>query len=155
MGGAQDILECMKNPIRNFYEENGYYVAKGVYSPDEIRELEGDFDRIVKQMQSSGEDVNARWKGGEMDKLKAEKTEILHTHNVQIFSERWHKAFLQEKFLDATSAILGPDIVLHHTKLLQKPFREGGAIPHAPGLDLFPERKGYHDGGRHPCFRGH
>jgi phytanoyl-CoA hydroxylase len=135
------IICAMTNPIHAFFQENGYYVAKGVYSPEEIRELEGDFDRIVDQLDASGETVRVRWTGEQMEKLKAENTEIVHTHNVQIFSERWHRAFLQEKFLDAASAILGPDVILHHSKLFQKPSEKGAPFPMHQDWTYFPSEK--------------
>src|SRR5439155_22076433 len=97
--------------------ETGYYIARGVFSKEEVRALEEDFDRIVAQLLGSKEDINAAWKGPEMERLGASKTSLIHTHNVQQFSARWHRALMQEKFLAVTEALLGPDIVLHHSKL--------------------------------------
>ena len=36
--------------IGKFFHENGYYFAKGVYSPEEITAMENDFDRVVDQL---------------------------------------------------------------------------------------------------------
>ena len=101
----------------DFFREHGYYVAKGVFTPDEVAELEADFDRIVDQLSASGENINARWSGPEMDRVGAEGTVVLHTHNVQTFSAVWHRAFLHPKFLAVTSELLGENIILHHSKL--------------------------------------
>ena len=131
----------MTNPIGTFFQENGYYVAKGVYSTDEIRALEVEFDRIVEQLDASGETVRVRWEGAQMEKLKAEKTEIVHTHNVQIFSGQWLRALLHEKFLDVASAILGPDVILHHSKLFQKPSEKGAPFPMHQDWTYFPSEK--------------
>ena len=35
------------NEMRTFFEDNGYYLAKGVFSPGEVGRLEDEFDRIV------------------------------------------------------------------------------------------------------------
>ena len=48
-----------------------------------------EFDRIVEQLQASREQINARWQGESMDRLSAEATVVLHTHNVQRYSARW------------------------------------------------------------------
>src|SRR5690349_11790958 len=88
--------------IKKFYDDNGYYLARGVFDQDELRGLEEDFDRIVAQLVDSKEDINARWKGPEMERLGAAKTSVIHTHNVQQFTARWHRAMLQEKFLNVT-----------------------------------------------------
>jgi len=127
--------------IRSFYEQNGYYVARGVFSPDEIRALETDFDRIVARLTSGHEDVNARWQGPEMEKLGAAETVVLHTHNVQQFSAAWLRAMLHKGFLDVAEAILGPDIILHHSKLFQKPAEKGAPFPMHQDWTYFPTVK--------------
>ena len=93
--------------IGKFFHENGYYFAKGVYAPEEITTMENDFDRVVDQLLKSDENVNARWGGRLMDALDGGESVIIHTHNIQSFSGVWMQAFMQEKFLDITEAILG------------------------------------------------
>ena len=39
--------------IQTFFNENGYYLAKGVFSADEINLLEKEFDRIVGQLRKT------------------------------------------------------------------------------------------------------
>lgn len=127
--------------IKAFFEENGYYLAKGVFSLDEVQGLEEDFDRIVAQIKGSGENVNARWGGEEMKRLDGGESFIVHTHNVQCFSERWLRACQHQKFLDVAEAILGPDIILHHTKLFQKPPEKGSPFPMHQDWGYFPTEK--------------
>jgi len=129
------------NDIQTFYDENGYYVARGVFSPEEIGLLETDFDRIVAQLSSSREDANARWSGPEMERIGAAETVVLHTHNVQQYSGVWMRALLQEKFLNIAEAILGPDIILHHSKLFQKPAEKGAPFPMHQDWTYFPTIK--------------
>lgn len=126
------------NDIKTFFEENGFHLAKGVFAPDEVAALEEDFDRIVAQLQGGNEATNARWGGDEMKRLDGGDSVIVHTHNVQCFSERWMRACQQQKFLDVAQAILGPDIVLHHTKLFQKPPENGSPFPMHQDWEYFP-----------------
>ena len=72
-----------------------------------------------------------------MERLGAAGTTVIHTHNVQNFSARWLQAFQHPGFLDAASEILGPDIVLHHSKLFQKPRGKGAPFPMHQGLAVF------------------
>lgn len=127
--------------IRQEFLEKGHYLAKGVFSPDEVAALETDFDRIVDQLHTSGENTNARWGGPEMERLNVADTVVTHTHNVQKFSAAWSKALFQDRFLDVAEAILGPDIVLHHTKLFQKPAENGAPFPMHQDWDYFPAVK--------------
>ena len=124
--------------IKASFEENGFYHAKGVFQPDEVAALERDFDRIVRQLVASGEAVDATWDGGETDKIARAGDVILHTHNVQKYSRTWLNAFLNERFLDVVEAIIGPDIVLHHSKLFQKPSENGSPFPMHQDWPYFP-----------------
>ena len=124
--------------IKDYFDQNGYYHARGVFSSTEIAELETDFNRIVSQLQNSGEEINARWGGEEMARLDGGNSVIFHTHNVQIFSAKWLQAFLHPAFLDVAEAILGPDIVLHHSKLFQKPGENGAPFPMHQDWTYFP-----------------
>ena len=125
---------------RNFAED-GYYIAIGVFCPEEVALLERDFDRIVGQILSSGESVNATWTGPEMEKMNSQKLVVLHTHNVQQYSAEWTKAFLHAKFLEVATSILGPDVILHHSKLFQKPSEEGAPFPMHQDWTYFPTIK--------------
>jgi phytanoyl-CoA hydroxylase len=127
--------------ITKSFQENGYYVARNVYSAAEVAELERDFDRIVGQLQGSGEGVNARWGGAAIDKIDKGSV-IVHTHNVQIYSSAWLRAFLQPRFLGISQAILSsPDVVLHHSKLFQKPAEKGAPFPMHQDWSYFPTVK--------------
>lgn len=132
---------CATSPVKEFFDQQGYYLARGVFSPEEVEDLETDFDRIVDQLNRSGEDVNATWQGDQVKKLGVTKTSILHTHNVQIYSERWLRAMQHPGFLDVVEEILGPDIVLHHSKLFQKPPEKGSPFPMHQDWSYFPTIK--------------
>ena len=125
---------------RQFADE-GYYVAKGVFSPAEVKVLEADFDRIVGQISAANENINARWGGPEMEKMDTKDLVVLHTHNVQQFSAAWAKALFQERFIQVATDILGPDVVLHHSKLFQKPGEKGAPFPMHQDWNYFPTLK--------------
>jgi phytanoyl-CoA hydroxylase len=124
--------------IKKFFDENGYYVAKGVFSPKEVRGLEEDFDRIISQLEASKEAINARWTGVGIEKLQATDTVVVHTHNPHLYSSRWNQAIQQNRFLKIASSILGPDVLLHHTKLFQKPAEKGAPFPMHQDWSYFP-----------------
>jgi hypothetical protein len=109
-----------------------------VFNREEVATLERDFDRIVTQLRGSGEEINARWGGEEMNRLDGGQSVIFHTHQVQIYSAVWLKAFLHEGFLDTVEALIGPDIILHHTKLFQKPAEKGSPFPMHQDWPYFP-----------------
>lgn len=124
--------------IKASFQENGYYLAKGLFVPDEVKALEADFDRIVRQLTDSGEAIDATWDGGEAAKIASTDDVILHTHNVQKYSRTWLNAFLNERFLGVVEQIIGPDIILHHSKLFQKPSENGSPFPMHQDWPYFP-----------------
>ena len=127
--------------IREQFEQDGFYLAKGVFTTPEVAELEADFDRIVAQLHQSEEETNARWGGPEMERIGAAGTVVTHTHNVQKFSAVWARAMFHDGFLDVAEQILGPDIILHHSKLFQKPAENGAPFPMHQDWDHFPTIK--------------
>jgi phytanoyl-CoA hydroxylase len=121
--------------IASTFERDGVYVARGMYDASTIATLERDFDRIVGQLVESREAIDATWVTAER---ATEDSRVVHTHNVQNFSSRWLDAFRDPRFLDVAEAILGPDIVLHHTKLFQKPNGAGSPFPMHQDWRYFP-----------------
>ncbi len=124
--------------IKTFFEEHGFYHAKGLFQPDEMSALAKDFDQIVSQLLSSGDVVDATWDGGETAKIAQAGDKIFHTHNVQKYSRTWLNAFLNERFLDVVEEIIGNDILLHHSKLFQKPAEAGSPFPMHQDWPYFP-----------------
>ncbi len=124
--------------IRSTFEEQGYYLAKDVFTPGEMAALERDFDRIVGQLAASGEPIDATWEGAATARLAAQDDVIIHTHNVQKYSRTWLNAFLNERFLDVVGPIIGDDIILHHSKLFQKPQSAGSPFPMHQDWPYFP-----------------
>lgn len=103
--------------IQNFFQEQGFYHARGVFSGRELELMTVDFERIVAQIRTSGEAIDATWVGPEMEKRRQQGDVVLHTHNVQQYSAVWLRAMLQEQFLTIATELLGKDIILHHSKL--------------------------------------
>ena len=134
-------IPVAQTEIGRQFAENGYYIAKGVFDANEVNRLEKDFDRIVGQLLGSGEQVNARWSGPEMERMATQNLVVLHTHNVQQYSAEWARALYQPRFIGAATDILGPDVVLHHSKLFQKPSEEGAPFPMHQDWTYFPTEK--------------
>ena len=127
--------------IRSFFEENGFYFAKSVYSVGEIQLMEKDFDRGLAQILNAEKDSNGRWGGKLMDELDGGNSVLFHTHNIQSFSAVWLNAFMNPSFLNVAEAILGPDIILHHSKLFCKPPEKGSPFPMHQDWQYFPSVK--------------
>jgi len=94
-----------------FFKKNGYYLAKNVFSEDEVAVLKVEFDRIVRQLEKHGED--------------AAENGVFGTRNVHQYSGIWMATLLDPKFLDLVEQFIGPDIVLNHNTLFVKRKSDG------------------------------
>jgi hypothetical protein len=65
--------------ITETFARDGYHLARGVYADRFLRDLQGDFDRIVAQLVRNGEDINVRWRGENMDALDGGESILIHT----------------------------------------------------------------------------
>ncbi len=127
--------------LRTDFRRDGYAVVRGLFAAGMLARMTTDFDRIVAQLEASGEDVNARWGGPRMERLAAGDSQVVHTHGVEQYSAVWSSALFHEPFLDACEALLGPDVVLHHTKLFRKPPRTGPPFPLHQDWSYFPTQR--------------
>ena len=126
--------------VSNF-KEKGFCLEKNVFTPDAVQILSSEFDRIVSQLQRSGEYINARW-GSELTKdIEQSDTQVIHTHNVQSYSAEMMSMIQGERLLDAAEKLIGQDIILHHSKLFLKPPGNGSAFPLHQDWSYFPTEK--------------
>ena len=123
------------------FKEKGFCLEKNVFSADSTEILSSEFDRIVSQLQESGENINARW-GSDLTKdIERSDTRVLHTHNVQSYSAEMMNMIQDKRMLDIAEQIIGYNIILHHSKLFLKPPGNGSAFPLHQDWTYFPTEK--------------
>ena len=138
-----DIATNVDNVMnaQSFFAENGYYHAKKVFDGESLGKLTRDFDQIVAQLNRTGEDIDATWPGKAVSALSGSNDVILHTHNVHKYSTQWLDAFKSSVFLKYATGFIGEDIVLHHSKLFQKPPLVGSPFPIHQDWAYFPTKR--------------
>ena len=123
------------------FNTKGFALQKSVFSKDEIATYETEFDRIVAQLQFSGEHINARWGSELTQQVENSDSEVTHTHNVQSYSSIMLEMVQHKKLLNLSESLIGPDIILHHTKLFLKPKKRGSLFPLHQDWSYFPTKK--------------
>ena len=81
----------MKKKVLPTFNEQGYYLSRGLFSQRAISYLEKGFDKIINQINASNENINARWGSELTRRIKDPKSMVLHTHNVQSYSQKMLK----------------------------------------------------------------
>lgn len=128
-----DMLPSQDEIARRF-DSDGVILVRHLFDSTTIDRLADDFDQIVVQLERSGDDIDATWESATTEP----NDRIVHTHNVQAYSAAWLDAFRNDRFLYIASAILGDDVVLHHSKLFQKPSGHGSPFPMHQDWRYFP-----------------
>ena len=123
------------------FKEKGFCVINNLFNSDIIDTLSSEFDRIVSQLQKSGENINARWSSELTKDIEQSETQVIHTHNVQSYSAEMMAMIQSKIFLDNVEKLIGPDIILHHSKLFLKPPGNGSAFPLHQDWSYFPTEK--------------
>ncbi len=129
----------MKNPKKQF-KNNGYFLAKNLFTIEKIKRLEKEFDKIIKQLNNSRENINAHWNSVLTKNIDHVNAKVVHSHNVQSYSSIMLDMIQNKKLLDLAELFIGPDIVLHHTKLFLKPPIIGSAFPLHQDWSYFPTK---------------
>jgi ectoine hydroxylase-related dioxygenase (phytanoyl-CoA dioxygenase family) len=116
--------------VAAFYQEHGFYIGRNLVDPGRLAGLEKDFDRMVEQILATSPNANARWNQETTTALDNDRSSVvIHTHQVQKYSAAWARWLFDDRYLDVVEALIGPDIVMHHTKLFLKPAGRGAAFP--------------------------
>ena len=123
------------------FKEKGFCVINNLFNSDIIDTLSSEFDRIVSQLQKSGENINARWSSELTKDIEQSETQVIPTHNVQSYSAEMMAMIQSKIFLDNVEKLIGPDIILHHSKLFLKPPGNGSAFPLHQDWSYFPTEK--------------
>ena len=131
----------MKKNIASQFKKNGYHIEKKLFSKLDIKKLESEFDKIIFQLENSGENINAHWRSDLTKNIDSPKSKIIHTHNVQSYSSIMMKMVQNKKLLNLAESFIGKDIILHHTKLFLKPPHIGSAFPLHQDWSYFPTKK--------------
>ena len=118
--------------------KNGFIIKKNLFKLKDLVVYVNEFDKIVDQLKKSNEDINARWGSGLTSDIEADDSLVIHTHNVQNYSSLMLEMIQNKEFLDVVEKIIGPDIVLHHTKLFEKAPKNGAAFPLHQDWSYFP-----------------
>jgi phytanoyl-CoA hydroxylase len=122
------------------YREQGYLLVSGIFASAELDEMETGFDSIVARRLRKRAPLDVLW-AGDWQKQLGQQTPLFHTHDVQAYSAVWSRALLHDRFTAAMADLIGPNVQLHHTKLMQKPPEKGAGFPMHQDYPYFPHRK--------------
>lgn len=124
-----------------FYAENGYLLVKGVFSPEEAAYFRSEIHDLARRLAEVNDEglKTEGWKSGA--KVTDLPRELLHCHNVQYHSAAFSRLITDPRLTDRAADIIGPNVMLHHTKMFIKPPEKGAPFPMHQDVPYFPFEK--------------
>src|SRR5436190_5204502 len=103
-----------------FFRENGYVVVRGLFSAGEVEELRHAIDTIIARATGTQFDRNHTWKAAQAD---GEQNAVVLKgfHDLQYHDAAFTRAVAHPRLVDVLTQVIGPNVQLHHTKMLVKP----------------------------------
>jgi ectoine hydroxylase-related dioxygenase (phytanoyl-CoA dioxygenase family) len=124
-----------------FYKEEGYLLVKGVFNRQEVEEMKDGIDRIIQRAAKANKDENATWDGDYLPKEQLKKLVLKGFHNVHYHDSAFLKTLAHPYMVSVLKQIIGPNVQLHHSKMLVKPPENGAAFPMHQDHPYFPHEK--------------
>ena len=124
-----------------FYHENGYLLVKGVFTKEEVAEMRDAVDRIIQRAAEAQRDANAAWQGDYLPPEELKKLVLRGFHDVHYHEACFLRALSHPNMVAVLTKLLGPNVMLHHSKMLVKPPENGAAFPMHQDYPYFPHDK--------------
>jgi ectoine hydroxylase-related dioxygenase (phytanoyl-CoA dioxygenase family) len=123
-----------------FYQENGYVLAPGMFSPEEAAALRCETHALAERL-ARIRDIDATWGSARDAGGGRGVTALQHCHDVQFQSAAFARLIVDERLTGAASSIVGPNVQLHHTKMFIKPPEKGSPFPMHQDVPYFPHER--------------
>jgi len=112
-----------------FFEENGFLHLPGLFSPDEINELDEHLEYLMNQWAVTDVGWTGPWRKVYMDDTTEAKSKLTSLHDLHFYSVAWMRAVTRPDLSEAIADLIGPNVELHHTTLHAKPPQTGHPFP--------------------------
>lgn len=124
-----------------FYKENGYLLVKGVFNQQEVEEMRQAVEEIIIRAAEAKADRNDQWRGDFLPPEELKKLVLKGFHDVHYHDAAFMRAVIHPKMAAVLQQIIGPNVQLHHSKMLVKPPENGAAFPMHQDHPYFPHEK--------------
>jgi phytanoyl-CoA hydroxylase len=118
-----------------FYREHGYLRVPRLFDESEVEEMRDAIDRILAGVAGTEHDVNHVWKA------VARQAVLKGFHNVEYHDAAFTHAVMHPRLVEILTRLIGPNVQLHHTKMLVKPPERGAPFPMHQDYPYFPHER--------------
>ena len=116
---------------RAAYTEDGFLLLRGLIDPAEAAALRAEVHAIAARQGPT----NATWAS-----VAGGGTALEHSHDIQYRSAAFARLLVDDRLTSVFTALVGPNVQLHHNKMFIKPPERGSPFPMHQDFGYFPHR---------------
>jgi phytanoyl-CoA hydroxylase len=121
--------------MNQFYEENGYLLVPGVFSAGEVEEMRDAIARILETVAATEHDRSHTWAGVD------QSLQLKGFHDLQYHDAVFTRMVAHPRLVEILTDLIGPNVQLHHSKMLVKPPEQGAPFPMHQDYPYFPHER--------------
>lgn len=120
------------------YRSKGYVMVKGVFTKQEVEDMRAAVDGIIRRASDTGHERNTAWQGDYLPADQLKKLVVRGLHDVHYHDSAFMKAIVHPNMVAVLTKLIGPNVQLHHSKMLVKPPENGAVFPMHQDYPYFP-----------------
>ncbi|WP_168122143.1 phytanoyl-CoA dioxygenase family protein [Paenibacillus sp. HB172176] len=125
----------------DFYKKNGYLLVRGVFNEEEVDAMREAVEGIIQRAALANQDQNHAWQGEFIPSQQLKKLVLKGFHDVHYHDAAFTRAVVHPNMVAVLRAVIGPNVQLHHSKMLVKPPENGAAFPMHQDYPYFPHEQ--------------
>jgi hypothetical protein len=127
LNGTKENFMGLTSKEQQFYVENGYFLKKGLVSPEDIARIQEETVDIHNRMAAQPADgIGISWEVYDSEDHPPRIKQLMHS---ELVSPTLNRLLRSDEVLDTLEVFMGENISLYHSKLLPKAGGDGTAIP--------------------------
>jgi phytanoyl-CoA hydroxylase len=119
----------------DFYREHGYVLVRGVFDRTEVEEMRDAIARILETVAATGHDKSHTWAGVD------QSLQLKGFHDLTYHDGVFTRMVAHPRLVEVLTQLIGPNVQLHHTKMLVKPPEQGAPFPMHQDYPYFPHER--------------
>jgi ectoine hydroxylase-related dioxygenase (phytanoyl-CoA dioxygenase family) len=119
----------------DFYREHGYVLVRGVFDAREVEEMRAALDRILANVGGTEHDRSHTWSGVD------QSLQLKGFHDLPYHDAVFTRMVAHPRLVAVLTELIGPNVQLHHTKMLVKPPERGAPFPMHQDYPYFPHER--------------
>jgi phytanoyl-CoA hydroxylase len=119
----------------DFYREHGYVLVRNVFEQGEVEEMRAAIERILQTVAATEHDKSHTWQGVD------QSLQLKGFHDLTYHDGVFTRMVAQPRLVEVLTKLIGPNVQLHHTKMLVKPPEQGAPFPMHQDYPYFPHER--------------